>query len=148
MRKNAKRLIAAFLASVLIFTDCASGFASEVQTNLEQNELEILEGNLESGLTEEMQEEFAQEVLEEEQPSVLFEMENLREQSSKQYRLSDGTILAAQYGMDVHYEDENGEWAEIDNRFLYEAAEDSADFAGYRLRCYSKIVTRNRIKMI
>ena len=36
-----KRIIAAFLASVLLFTDCASGFAAEA--NMEQSETEILE---------------------------------------------------------------------------------------------------------
>ena len=29
MKRNAKRIVAAFLASVLLFTDCASGFAAE-----------------------------------------------------------------------------------------------------------------------
>ena len=36
MKKNAKRLIAAVLASVMLFTDCASGFAAEMQTDMEQ----------------------------------------------------------------------------------------------------------------
>ena len=131
MIRNMKRIIAAFLASVLLFTDCASGFAAE--TNTEQSETEILEGNLESNLTEEMQEEFLQDTsTNEDTAQVLFEMEELREQSAKQFRLSDGSILAAQYGMDVHYEAEEGEWKEIDNRFLYEAAEDENDFAGYK----------------
>ena len=99
-----------------MFTDCASGFAAETST--EQSEQESLEET-----TEEMQEET---------PQVLFEMEELREQSTKQFRLSDGTILAAQYGMDVHYESEDGGWKEIDNRFLYEAAENEEDFDGYK----------------
>lgn len=33
MKKNIKRIIAAALASVMLFTDCASGFAAEVNTD-------------------------------------------------------------------------------------------------------------------
>ena len=131
MKRNIKRIIAALLASVLLFTDCASGFAAE--TNTEQNEPEILEETTEAELTEEMQDEVLQETsADEETPQVLFEMDELREQSTKQFRLSDGSILAAQYGMDVHYESEDGEWEEIDNPFLYEAAEGENDFDGYK----------------
>ena len=80
-----------------------------------------------------MQEEFLQDTsTNEDTAQVLFEMEELREQSTKQFRLSDGSILAAQYGMDVHYESEDGEWTEIDNRFFYESAENEEDFAGYK----------------
>ena len=131
MKRNAKRIVAALLASVLLFTDCASGFAAE--TNTEQNETEIRKETTESETAEEMQEEVQQDTSADEEPSqVLFELEELREQSAKQFRLSDGSILAAQYGMDVHYESEDGEWKEIDNRFLYEAAENEEDFEGYR----------------
>ena len=59
----------------------------------------------------------------EEEVQVLFELEAFREQNSKQFRLSDGTIMAAEYGFDVHYKDEEDEWKEIDNRFLYEPAD-------------------------
>lgn len=43
------------------------------------------------------------------------------EQSAKHYRLSDGTVLAAQYGMDVHYEDEDGAWEEMRNLYCAKA---------------------------
>ena len=140
MKRNTKRAVATLLASVLLFTDCVSGFAAETDSAVMQNEgqgevneLEILDRNDDVTYTEAMQEEFEQESeTEEEDPQVLFEVEELRDQYEKSYRLSDGTILAAQYGMDVHYEDENGNWEEIDNRFLYESAENEQDFSGYR----------------
>ena len=101
MRRNTKRVVAALLAAVLLFMDCTSGFAAE--TSMEQSETEIPEGNQDSALSEEIPEDVQQDTsTEEEPPQVLFEMEELREQSTKQFRLSDGTILAAQYGMDVH----------------------------------------------
>lgn len=40
---------------------------------------------------------------------ILFEMEGNRDQSSKHYRLSDGSIMAADYGMDIHYQ-KDGQW--------------------------------------
>ena len=71
-------------------------------------------------------EEIAAETEEEtaaEDLQVLFELEDFREQNSKQYRMSDGTVMAAEYGYDVHYKDGENEWKDIDNRFLYEAAD-------------------------
>ena len=38
MKRNAKRITAALLASVLLFTDCASGFAAETDSAVMQNE--------------------------------------------------------------------------------------------------------------
>ena len=73
MKRNTKRAVAALLASVLLFTDCVSGFAAEA--SMEQNEPEILEETMESDLTEEMQEEIPQDTsTEEEPPQVLFEI--------------------------------------------------------------------------
>ena len=113
MKKIVKRFIAAVLAMVIMFTDCVNGFAVEMETECNEK-AEIIE-----------------ELSVEEPTHVLFEVEELREQSAKQYRLSDGTILAAQYGMDVHYEDESGKWKEIDNRFIYDSAVTTTDFDGY-----------------
>ena len=48
------------------------------------------------------------------------EVEDNRDRTSKHFRLSDGTIMAADYGMDVHYE-KDGAWKDIDNRLIYEA---------------------------
>ena len=91
-----------------------------------QDEISVVEdvsnendtGSLEGALPEEGQEEDSSE-----EPQILFEVEGLREEGTKQFRLSDGTIMAAEYGMDVHYKDENDEWQDIDNRFRYEAAD-------------------------
>ena len=47
--------------------------------------------------------------------SEAFEVEELREESVKHFRLEDGSYIAAQYDAPVHYLDENGEWQDIDN---------------------------------
>ena len=50
--------------------------------------------------------------------SVVGEVESLREESTKHFRLSDGSFIAVSYGMPVHYEDENGIWQDIDNTLM------------------------------
>ena len=51
------------------------------------------------------------------EPSVIdpFEVVELREETAKHFRLSDGSYVAAQYNYPVHSLDENGEWQDIDN---------------------------------
>ena len=44
-----------------------------------------------------------------------FEVTELREESVKHFRLSDGTYVAAQYNAPVHYLDAEGKWQDIDN---------------------------------
>ena len=47
---------------------------------------------------------------------VLFEEASLREETVKQFRMSDGSYVAVQYDTPVHYQDEDGAWQDIDNR--------------------------------
>ena len=130
IRRRTKQMMSLLLATVMFISECNTGYAAK-ETNgiLGYEEADFQE---ETGSEDVIQETLDQETLAQEpKPHVLFEMEDLREQSTKQYRLSDGTVLAAQYAMDVHYETEEGKWSEIDNRFLYEAAENGEDFDGY-----------------
>ena len=53
--------------------------------------------------------------------SVLGEVESLREEKIKHFRLSDGSFVAVSYGMPVHYQDSDGQWQDIDNSLLLEA---------------------------
>ena len=46
---------------------------------------------------------------------VIEEKESLRDENIKHYLLSDGTTKAVVYSSPVHYLNENGEWADIDN---------------------------------
>lgn len=50
-------------------------------------------------------------------PSVVSEESTLREQSTKHFRLSDGSYMAVVYNEPVHYKQGN-EWAEIDNSLV------------------------------
>lgn len=42
--------------------------------------------------------------------TILSEVEEKREEDSKTFLLDDGSFMVAQYGIPVHYEDENGQW--------------------------------------
>ena len=48
-------------------------------------------------------------------PQILFEIENNRTVNSKQFQMSDGTVLEAHYPIDIHYIADDGTWQNIDN---------------------------------
>ena len=47
--------------------------------------------------------------------TVETEIEDLRTETAKHFRMSDGSFVAVDYGNSVHYKNENGKWADIDN---------------------------------
>lgn len=49
--------------------------------------------------------------------TVVGEIESLREENTKHFRLSDGSFLAVSYGVPVHYQNDFGTWQDIDNTF-------------------------------
>ena len=72
---------------------------------------------------------------------VLYEVRELREESVKHFHLKDGSYVAAQYPHAVHYLDENGEWADIDNT-LSESAGSVFANADSRIK-FTKKITGN-----
>ena len=61
--------------------------------------------------------------------TVLGEVEELREEDTKHFRLSDGSYVAVSYGLPVHYEDEDGQWQDIDNSLSLEASTNTYQLA-------------------
>lgn len=66
---------------------------------------------------------------------ILREEPSLRDESEKHFLLTDGSYLAVSYGLPVHYQDETGDWQDIDNRLtlvnnrgtaVYETASNSS----------------------
>ena len=83
--------------------------------NLQFKEDENRRNNVKPGsdLTEETE---ATDVLgTDETACVIGEMDKLREEAVKHFRMSDGSFLAVQYDGPVHYQDTDGEWQNIDN---------------------------------
>ena len=56
---------------------------------------------------------------------VVGEVDDLRSEDGKHFRLSDGSLLSVSYGMPVHYTDENGQWQDIDNTLTFQQGADS-----------------------
>lgn len=52
---------------------------------------------------------------------IVGEVETLRTVTQKHFRMSDGSFLAVNYGVPVHYQNTSGEWQEIDNRLAVSA---------------------------
>ena len=50
---------------------------------------------------------------------VLGEVTENRTETSKTFRMSDGSYVAADYGKPIHFEDENGIWQDYDNTLAY-----------------------------
>lgn len=49
---------------------------------------------------------------------VLHEEKDLREYNMKRFRMTNGSFTAVQYDEAIHFEDENGEWQDIDNTLV------------------------------
>lgn len=63
-------------------------------------------------------EQSASDAVSTDEPYVVSEVEELREEAVKHFRMSDGSFLAVQYVTPVHYKDENDQWQEIDNTLI------------------------------
>ena len=59
---------------------------------------------------------------------VLCEVEELREMGTKHFRMSDGTFLAVNYGIPVHYMDADGEWQVLASPALLRALNGGAGY--------------------
>ena len=62
--------------------------------------------------------------------TVLGEVETLRQEGIKHFRMSDGSFVAVDYGMPVHFKDSQGDWQDIDNSLTLTT--DKAGTATYR----------------
>lgn len=70
----------------------------------------------------------------------IFEVTDRREESVKHFRLEDGSYVAVQYDVPVHYLDESGEWRDIDNTLSASGNEYSTSNAKIK---FAKKITGN-----
>ena len=129
------KLLSAFLAILLAlyvypFTSAAADdeeWTSEIDSEIEPGEYfpeEIFEPAEDTS-----DEETAESVAE-----VTGEVESMRSETVKHYRLSDGRYAAVDYGAPVHYTDGDGKWTDFDNTMISDDSvlkDDPDDFAGY-----------------
>ena len=67
------------------------------------------------------------------EPVVVQELEEERNENTKHFLMSDQTVKAVVYSEPVHYE-ENGKWLDIDNSLEYEKETSDDDFNGYKTK--------------
>lgn len=99
MRSKIGRQVLSFLLSIIFVLELVPASALAVGAN--------------SNLTEEAEATVVPGA--EETACVIGEMDELREEAVKHFRMSDGSFLAVQYDGPVHYQDTDGEWQDIDN---------------------------------
>ena len=123
LKRNFRRFLSLLLAVLMVVTSCnwslvVRGEELEEDFSLyeQDEEAEEIPGSYGAEKTEAM---------------PVGELVSLREESSKQFLMSDGTVSLVQYETDVHYQDDAGEWQEIDNSLGDEDASDSSDASGY-----------------
>ena len=105
-----RRFLAIFLCLTMVLQVFgATAFATEATPELEENPVPtevLLSGEVEES-------ENASTELN--PANVVCEMEAMRNETSKHFRMRDGHFAAIQYSTAVHYENEEGQWVDIDN---------------------------------
>ncbi|MCL2843478.1 MAG: DNRLRE domain-containing protein, partial [Oscillospiraceae bacterium] len=150
MLHKSKRIILVFLAFLMLFQTFQPGLdalASERRRRERDREPMPIEGvetdaedilwpeypaedsiwpdelGLDLGLSDDPEEE--EESTELTGEDVVGELVHLRESNVKHFRMSDGSIIAVMYDTDVHFQDEDGEWVDIDNSLRLDTADDA-----------------------
>ena len=102
--KTLRKVLSVVLAQVLILTYLPISVSAEDEIDSDENEI-----------TEYTEEYEPEEIADDQEIYVLGEVEENREESVKHFRMSDGSFTAAQFSEPVHFQDENGEWHNLDN---------------------------------
>lgn len=118
--KQWKQLIAAMLAITLLATSADLQLLAAPAEETATEESRVDDETVEKPEAAGPKESFA---LSGDDPQILSEVEEKREESSKTFLMSDGTFMVAQYAAPVHYEDAEGEWQEIDHSLELETTE-------------------------
>ncbi len=102
-----KKALSFFIAlSMAIYFIPSSVFAQEDQLSSDEKNVAEITEDISSPTNEESQDE---------EPYVLGEMESLRTETGKTFRMSDGTYIAVEYGKKIHFKDDNNKWQDYDN---------------------------------
>ncbi len=111
------RILSLFLTAVLLFLFVPTVVYAEIANALTSDGTEAAESAGASDSTES-----ADAAPTYTYNGVTYEETSMREETVKHFRLADGSYVAAQYGAPVHYEDENGEWQDINNSLVDSSA--------------------------
>ncbi|MBE6579294.1 MAG: DNRLRE domain-containing protein [Ruminococcaceae bacterium] len=115
MKTTTTRLLSVLLCLAMIFVTIPHSILAQIS--------ETLNDTTDAEATETV----AQDVY------VLGEVIDNRTETSKTFRMSDGSFIAADYGQVIHYAGEDGTWTDYDNTLTFSeaSARDVDDMAGY-----------------
>lgn len=105
MLKMCKRLTAVFVSIAMLFTSISLESVAKtipLQSSVSSDEM-VIPSTTES---------------EDSDVVIMGELVEKRESNIKHYRMSDGSITAAVYPQEVHYQDENGQFVDINNSLV------------------------------
>ena len=112
------KILSVLLAILMFVTFVTSSVYAAVADLISYNDTESTVGNNTENMDEGSKEVYA-----------LGEDISKRTENAKYIRMSDGSYYVAMYNNAVHYQDENGDWQDIDNTLSESAAVDSDDVA-------------------
>ena len=120
MIKFRTKMLSVLLAIVMFITFVPNSVYAAVADLISENSTEsVLENNSSENVEEGSKEVYA-----------LGEDISKRTENAKYIRMSDGSYYVAMYNNAVHYQDENGDWQNIDNTLSDSSAADSDDVTG------------------
>ena len=135
MKKKLQQVLVVLLAILLFFQTFEPGFRAIAYDTTASEATNDIFADMNTRLTEgtspvgidagaEYVEETEEEIVELTGDDIIGELLHLREANVKHFRMSDGSFIAVTYDTDVHFQDEDGYWVDIDNSLTLEVAED------------------------
>lgn len=103
-----------FLICVVLFSSVSPLYVNSASENLLEESNTSDNAHIENDISPYIEAKDP-EVLQQELDNLTYEVESLRDENIKHFRLSDGTYQAVVYGDSVHRMNSKGEWEEIDN---------------------------------
>ena len=88
-------------------------------------------------------EDISTELISAEDTTVLGEIAEYRDESEKHFRMSDGSFIAVNYGMPVHYTEDGEEWIDIDNTLVLQNQSGDASVLGMNSEVQSGYLAEN-----
>lgn len=135
--KMLTRLVSFLLVLVLVFNFYPCSAAEAEDIGEECNDMPNQAANRDAECFVEMKDE---NQLQEELAGLVYEIESLREENVKHFKLADGTYRAVVYTQPVHRRNANGDWEDIDNSLSIVGDEISTNNARVK---FSKKITGN-----
>lgn len=142
--RNVLRLVAVILSITVLVTAFPLDTLATDEIFTENNGTSIVVEEAEKTEETEELEETAEEIEASSEPYILAELDGKRTETTKMFRMSDGSYTIAAYDQPIHFENEFGEIEEIDNTIVPVYDYYTADTAGGGLQFSDGYIYQNR----